>query len=577
MRIVIDLSDVLFYLRHHDTPSGIQRVQLGLAQTLIEGRERLAHDLIFVTSTRDGTRYVVISEAEILRIIARLAEPRVSHSALKQIIAHVEQKSSDYAPRAEDAFLLLGAFWVMENVFAQIAALKRAGVYIAILIHDIIPITHPEFCDKALTDSFNLFFNTVVPAADLVMTISEYTRGTVVEFFENLQISTPVVTLREAHRTGVPAVRNDGPRPSVASVALPARYVVYVSTIEVRKNHLYLFHIWKRLIAELGDAAPALVLVGRLGWRVRDLMEQLESTRFLDGRILILSGLSDVELASLYRDCLFTVFPSFVEGWGLPVGESLVFGRACAASGTTSVPEVGGRFVDYVDPYSVPDGYEKVRRLVVDDAYREERAALIKARFLERSWADVASDLIAILEEFVPQRIPHEVPAPLLEPGYHPFGHRRDMSWYVRSGFAANALRMCDGNWHGVEDFGRWMRGRHASVTFRVPYDPAERLRVVVEIETPPWFSPRVSITCNAVCRSGLTLKAGTRVSVEFRTASDDGAISLEFEVLGEIETSAGDARPLSIGIRSVSFAADQDVAARLHVLEWLEDMHVPG
>ena len=59
---------------------------------------------------------------------------------------------------------------------------------------------------------------------------------------------------------------------------------------------------------------------------------------------------SDAELAFLYRNCRFTVFPSLYEGWGLPIGESLWFGKLCIASKTSSMPEVGGDLVDYVDP-----------------------------------------------------------------------------------------------------------------------------------------------------------------------------------------------------------------------------------
>ena len=572
MRMVVDLSDVLFYLRHHDTLSGIQRVQLGLARALIDAPAPLPHELIFVTSNGAGTHYLELAEADILALIDLLAAATVSHEALKRVVTGAERFSPDYEPQPGDVFLLLGAFWVMENVFAQIAELKRSGVFVVILIHDIIPITHPEFCDKALTDSFNLFFSSVIITADLVMTVSDYTGETVRRLLRERNISVPLATLREAHRTWTPrqleAATSGQPRPLVAN----PRYVCYVSTIEVRKNHLYLFQIWKQLITELGDATPTLVFVGRPGWRVGDFMDQLESTDFLDRRIQILNGLSDIELASLYRDCLFTVFPSFVEGWGLPVGESLMFGRPCVASGTTSVPEVGGPFVDYVDPLSVPDGYGKIKRLIVDDEYREVRTAQISAQFVCRSWEDVAADLIAILDQYVPSNpgAVRPVPPPLLPPGFYPFGHGNAMSRFVRSGLAAQALLMCDANWYGVEDFGRWMRGRRGVVRFRVPYEGAQRVRIVVALDTPPWFSNTVRVTCNTVCRTDVVLKPGGTTPVEFRVACYNGTVDLAFEILEEIEADEKDLRPLSIGLRSIAFAGDADLEARVHILEGL-------
>ena len=86
------------------------------------------------------------------------------------------------------------------------------------------------------------------------------------------------------------------------------------------------------MLQRQGKNVPRLVFVGRPGWRVRDLMDQLKLTTNLNNRILLLHDLSDSELVALYKAAMFTVFPSFEEGWGLPVGESLVFGRPCVAS-----------------------------------------------------------------------------------------------------------------------------------------------------------------------------------------------------------------------------------------------------
>lgn len=89
------------------------------------------------------------------------------------------------------------------------------------------------------------------------------------------------------------------------------------------------------------DAVPTLVFAGRVGWLVSDLMQQLENTQWLDGKIRFIQNPTDAELQRLYADCSFSVFPSFCEGWGLPVTESLAMGRPCVASNTTSIPEAG--------------------------------------------------------------------------------------------------------------------------------------------------------------------------------------------------------------------------------------------
>jgi glycosyltransferase involved in cell wall biosynthesis len=127
--------------------------------------------------------------------------------------------------------------------------------------------------------------------------------------------------------------------------------VLFVSTIEIRKNHRLLVRVWRRLIARHGtEAVPALIFAGQIGWMVDDLLADLAESGHLGGKIEHRPGLSDEELDEAYRSCLFTVFPSFCEGWGLPIAESLAHGKFCVASNRTSIPEVGGDLIDYFDP-----------------------------------------------------------------------------------------------------------------------------------------------------------------------------------------------------------------------------------
>ena len=97
---------------------------------------------------------------------------------------------------------------------------------------------------------------------------------------------------------------------------LPERFVLFVATIEGRKNHPLMLEIWRRMVQEEEDP-PHLICVGRLGWKATAFVSALVETNYLDGRIHILREISDTDLQLLYDKCLFTVFPSFYEGWGL--------------------------------------------------------------------------------------------------------------------------------------------------------------------------------------------------------------------------------------------------------------------
>src|SRR5581483_981388 len=227
------------------------------------------------------------------------------------------------------------------------------------MVHDLIPIESEAFVEPWHAVQFRTWLHDVVPVADVLLTLSNYGRGALVRWAADAGLTLPPV---EVMRLG--SGLTDRPMTGEAeTVALPNRYVLFVSTIEFRKNHRLLVAVWRRLIARHGaDAIPVLLFAGQIGWRVDDLLADLQKSENLGGKIVIMPGLSDAALRQAYRACLFTVFPSLSEGWGLPIAESLTEGKLCVASNHTSIPEVGGGFVDYFDPSQEDDALAKIER-----------------------------------------------------------------------------------------------------------------------------------------------------------------------------------------------------------------------
>jgi hypothetical protein len=149
---------------------------------------------------------------------------------------------------------------------------------------------------------------------------------------------------------------------------------------------------------------------------VADLYAQLEASGYLGGRIRVLHDLTDAELATLYRGCLFTLFPSFVEGWGLPVGESLSYGKPCIASDASAIPEVGGALVDYLDPHNLRSGVAAVRRFLQDRPALAARQAEIERDFRPRGWAAVGEEFFAASRRLMAAP-PRPAPLPRLAQG----------------------------------------------------------------------------------------------------------------------------------------------------------------
>jgi glycosyltransferase involved in cell wall biosynthesis len=124
-------------------------------------------------------------------------------------------------------------------------------------------------------------------------------------------------------------------------------YFVCLGTIEPRKNHNLLLDVWRRLVAEHGERAPRLLIVGRRGWGGKAIAFGFAGSHPLVEECV---GLSDVEVAALLRGARGLLLPSFAEGFGLPVIEALASGVPVVCSDLPALRESGGGVPEYLDP-----------------------------------------------------------------------------------------------------------------------------------------------------------------------------------------------------------------------------------
>lgn len=572
VRDVIDLSDVIFYLRHHSTVSGIQRVQLGIARALIE-RDRKSREILFVTAGSSRGDYVTVEARIVAELAFGLAAGSFDAVELQAILRRATSEGRLYRPRRGDTVLMLGAFWVMENVVENIIHLKKFGVKIGIMIHDLIPITHPEFCETDLTASFTLYMNSVFDVVDFILCISEHTRSAVKQQLVARNIAAPTYVLKNAHLSWeVGAYNRDLVSEGVLSETAED-FILFVSTIEIRKNHIILFKVWKKLREEFGNSTPKLLLVGRPGWRVQDLMAQLKSTNYLNGNIKILHDLSDVELQHLYLNCRFSVFPSFEEGWGLPVGEGLYFGKPVAASSASSIPEVGGQFCDYFDPDDLEEAYTTIRKLIVDKNHYEKRLKNIQANFTPRTWDNVAEELDEILIGTDEMKISLNVSGrkKFLLPGViHRIGHQDKRVEYSFSGIAQVVPFIFDRSWYPVENFGRWLAGGSGSIEFNVEKSEST-YDLYISLSTTPWNDDlALIIVVNGVEYAVPSSQLGATQRLSVQTQGSDGKIKIQFKVAGEIRVGSDPRLDLSVGVSELGFADVESLSDQIKILKEL-------
>ena len=593
--IYLEIDDLLDYLRNHRTVSGIQRVQVGVIRHAIGQTATEQGAYAFIRTGRNASGFWRLDPADLLSVLDYIKQSAVSQARLLSMIEAAEQRAILIEPVRGQFYFVLGAFWGFGSNAARYSKLKRAGLHVGVYIYDLIPITHPEYCSAGLVSEFTFALGDGLHVFDFILTISEYVAQDVRRYLaKNHLRPIPVEAVPLAHQIHDAPAQVPVPLQAVAwqGAIAPLQhrpFVLMVSTIEPRKNHIYLYQVWKALLEE-GLNPPDLVFVGRYGWRVNDFRDMLEGTQFLSGRIHLLHDLSDVSLELLYQSCLFTAFPSIMEGWGLPVGESLTHGRPSVASNTSSIPEVGGGFVDYIDPWNVSDGIKVFRKMMFDDGHRAARTKNIKDKFVPRTWDDVGRDLLDRFARF--QRLPiAEYAPPALAPGELLTVGDLAVTRPVPPGYASRPLRtLLAASWFPLEPNGAWMRDTRGSVWFSTPVKPGTRVTAYLRLKGAPWCtyhhvalrisqpSPsRPSAAFPALARMDeetLQIAAGKEFLARVSGVVDqDGTVTITLDVRGEAVTDhparhEDDDRIFYVGLTSLAYAVSSDVELRVDLHE---------
>jgi glycosyltransferase involved in cell wall biosynthesis len=359
---------------------------------------------------------VFIGLADLVRVLAiwltssihRQQRPKNSATSVLSASAVVESPENtncfEIIARPGDILASFGSPWIKLNYnFYTEKAVRTRGLRFALLIYDVIPLRRPEWCDAGLTSVFQAWLDVALPMADTILTISMASAGEVAEYARNANLTLRATPLPIPIGTGFKksdAVWQNSPGSIVLNrLPVPNSYVLMVSTIEARKNHVLLFRVWRRLLADMpAGAVPTLVFAGRVGWLASDLMQQLRNSGFLNGKIIHIDSPTDEELEALYEGCLFTLYPSFYEGWGLPVAESHAFGRPCIISKATSLPEAGGSLARYIDPDNATEAYQVIRKTIEDQAGLREWRDQVQRDFRPTEWSESACAVLKALD-----------------------------------------------------------------------------------------------------------------------------------------------------------------------------------
>jgi glycosyltransferase involved in cell wall biosynthesis len=429
-RVLIDLTDIESWHGHH---GGTQRVVYGIAKQfyLHAGQEFSVEFIAF--SARENSFYHTSFEPiyERTEKQASVSPSHVAQPAAISLQSRVKQTIRPYVPEAvrkskyaqatarrtlvlgkvaarkarqklqargqhtqhstgqkvtfteNDIVLILGKPWdnpSMERVLLDRKTEK--GFKLVQVIYDLIIPLYPHLHHPSLFKTYTQYFFEAIYGSDLLLPISKSSEKDLKKFAKLLNLPIPKTkVIRLADEIVNQHDEHSKPDPRIAK-----KFIICVGTIEIRKNHTLLYYAYK-LAEQQGIDLPQLVIVGSRGWLSGDFQYLVEHDPLVKDKIIILDNTNDQGLSWVYANCMFSVYPSFYEGWGLPIAEALANGKVCIASNTSSVPEIAGDMIDYFAPYDAQACLELIVKYL-DPAVLKQKEAHIQQTYKTTSWDD---------------------------------------------------------------------------------------------------------------------------------------------------------------------------------------------
>lgn len=439
------LFDITTWVNNALTLSGIVRVECALAAQLLQRKDI---DVKFVCYHSPSASFVSV--------------PRdiVAHNLVASYLATLRSDKAlpvfqgDEADRYAD-IVSVGSSWMQNPEYVSDLGefAQRHDMRLSVLMHDMTPYLFPHWYPVGYAQVWNENCRALVSRCSRMIVYSQSTFNDLAKFCEEFGVMMPpAARIKLADDIGdLGGERSDRGMAATAKFSrLP--FILAVGGIHIRKNYGLLADVWAILHDKMGDAAPHLVIVGGVAWNGSELARAIGEDRRMKDRIHILTDIDDASLAELYDLCLFTVYPSLYEGWGLPVGESLAHGKICLASNASSMKEIAPDYTDLLDPLDRAAWAALVQHYAGSATSRRYREQQIASGYFPLSWKDTTDGIVSLLDIPCPPR--------LAEP--------YTLGSIVLVTSKTNGRRYLGGGWSGSEGWGCWSRSTSPSLSLRL-------------------------------------------------------------------------------------------------------------
>jgi glycosyltransferase involved in cell wall biosynthesis len=380
--LLIDATFLINELKRKRPPHGIPRVILAYLRHFQDGIQ-----LVY----RVRQKIFILPKSHSQRIIqlVLLWRSDLYKNILFLIVKGILSTNNTYNPN--DQWFLLKIDQNGMKYSKYFTQLHKTNIKILIMFHDLFPIIYPEYSDPSYAEQFAKNVQLSIKYASGIICVSINTQETVSKYINSNRLISPPTIAASLAPGFLPNASQEG-RP------FKEKYFVILSTIVARKNHLLLLHIWRKLVDQLGSKAPKLVIIGKRSSECSSTISMLDRCQQLRQHIVEIIA-TDLELQNYLTHATALLFPTYAEGYGLPLIEALAMNVPVLASDLPIFREIAADIPEFLEPIDGKGWMQMILEYAQEGSLR--RAAQLQriAQFKIPTWEQHFNKINAFIKQ----------------------------------------------------------------------------------------------------------------------------------------------------------------------------------